>query len=589
VRFLESGNRATLALAGLATGLGVLCKQDYGGAVWLGMNLVLVVALRARATAPAGPAGVLTAFNAPAAAVGLATAAHFLRQGLFGEMLRQTVLHHLKGIATFEYTSLPPLLPLLEPQEMLRTPFGIGTYAPAILFTADWERWRGSAFYAGLGWDTAIKLFFYAPYAIVAAGALRLWWTRAALADPGLRLPWLRELALFAFAASLVLALNKPVDYVHVAVLYWPLLLLLVVYAEALTRKRRRLAAVLGIGSVLPALAIGLYTARLGWELFTRFDTPLRGERAGVQVQAKDAVVIGGVVDYVTAHSQPGERVAVLPYFPLISFLAARDAPDPAIYTFWPVAYVPDRERRIRQAIEASGVDFLIYHFTQFAQLPKMEEYAPELFAWLVDEYEIATLFSEPTWGYQVAVLRRARERDEGVPILGPDASEAALFVEVDGQRRRVPEARRGEWVRTALWPFRPVVALRPLAGRRSSVLSIPLEVPEGEPRLRTAIGVHPSLWFRFPPWDVHFELRVVDGGESATLLSETLDPHRDPSQRGWRDLDLSLAPWAGRRVAIELRTRASSTLGEVLEMGGWELPRLVVATPGAGSTDPVR
>ncbi len=586
VRFLDEGRWPSLALAGLATGLGVLCKQDYGAAVWVGTNAVLAIAVRARATAPAGPTAVFVGFNAPAVAVGAATALHFLRQGLFTEMLQQTLLNHLKGIASFAYTSLPPLLPLLEPDPMLRTPFGIGTYTPSILFTVDWELWQGSAFYAGVGWDLAVKLFFYAPYAIVFAGGLRLWWTRTALDDPLRRRPWIRELALFAFAASLVLALNKPVDYVHVAVLYWPLLLLLLVYAQSLVAKRRRLAALLRVASLVPALAIGAYSARLVWGIATTFDTPLRGERAGIRIEARDEAVIGGVVDYVRAHSRPGERVAVLPYFPLVSFLARRDAPDPAIYTFWPVAYVPDREARIRAAIEASGVDFVVYHFTQWPQLPTMDVYAPELFAWLVREYEMETIFGDASWGYQLAVLRRAPESDGGVALLEADAANARVAIRQGGRARPVADARRAEFVRTALWPFRTAVALRPSSGERSSVLAIPLEVPAQGARLRTAIGTHPSHWFRFPPSDVLFEIRVSDGEDSELLFSETLAPHRDPAQRGWRDVEVGLGSWAGRRVELELLTRASSPRGEVLEMGGWEPPRLYPAPHSATAED---
>lgn len=587
VRFLDDGRRTALGVAGLATGLGVLCKQDYGAAVWLGQNLVLWVAGRARATAPLGTPALLAWFNAPVLAVGVATAVHFLRQGLFGEMLEQTLLHHLIGITSFDYTSLPPLRPLFEPQEMLRTPYGIGSYAPSILFTVDWERWRNSAFYAGLGWDLAVKAFFYAPYAIVAFGAARLFLGRGSLADPARRPAWLRELALFATAASLVLALNKPVDYVHVGVLYWPLLLLLVVWIHAAFRGRPRLAAALGWAALLPALCLVAYSAWLVRGLATGFVTPLRGERAGVRVRANEEAVIGDAVDYLRAHSSPDQRVAVLPYFPLISFLAGRDAPDPAIYTFWPVAYVPDREARIARAIEASGVDFLIYHFTQWPQLPRLEAFAPELFAWLVRHYELETLFSDPTWGYQLAALRRSPEPQDGRPLLGDGAAGAGLFVEIGGQRRPVPEARRAELVRSELWPFRPVVALRPLAGERRSVLAIPLEVPAVGARLRTAIGVHPSFWFRFPPTRVDFELRAVDAGARELLFSRSLDPQQDPSERGWFEVEVPLDRYAGRRIELELSGHAATPLGEVLEMGGWAQPRLLEGASG-GAPGPV-
>lgn len=578
VRFLDRGGRWGLAAAGFVTGLGVLCKQDYGMAVLLGMNAVLFVAARARATLPAAPLPLFAWLNAPAAAVGAVTAFHYLRQGLFGEMLQQTLLNHLLGIASFDYTGLPPLLPLFEPQAMLRTPFGIGAYAPSILFTADWELWRQSRFYQGLGWDLLIKGFFYAPYVIVAGAALRMVWTRSALADPERRGPWLQELALSVFAASLVLALNRPVDYVHVAVLYWPLLLLLLLWLHLLLRDRPRATLVAGIVVFLVSTVVVVYTGRLAWSLRTVYDTPLRGERAGVYVKPGEEKVIGGVVDYVRTHSQPGQRVAVLPYFPLISFLAERDAPHRAMYTFWPVAYIPDREQQIADAIEASGTDFVVYHFTQWAQFPKMDAYAPELFAWLVRHYEMETIFSEATWGYKLAVLRRAPE-PQGIPLVAPDAVNARVYVERSGQTRLLPRERRAELVRTALWPFRPVVALRPLSGERRSMLSVPVDVPASGGMLETAVGVHPEHWFRFPPADVRFELAVRGHDGEQTLFERTLDPHRHPEQRGWVDVQVPLDAYAGQRVDLILRAATSSPLGEVFHMGGWELPRLL---PGA-------
>ena len=62
------------------------------------------------------------------------------------------------------------------------------------------------------------------------------------------REPYLRELMLFAVAAALLalVSFNKPQDYVHLIVLYWPLLCLAVVYTFDLLRGRRRLRIALG-------------------------------------------------------------------------------------------------------------------------------------------------------------------------------------------------------------------------------------------------------------------------------------------------------------------------------------------------------
>lgn len=574
VRFLDGGGRLALAGAGFVTGLGVLCKQDYGVAALLGMNVALVVAVRARATVPAAPLALFAWMNGAAASVGAVTALHFLRQGLFLEMLQQTLLNHLFGIAQFDYTGRPSLLPLFETQDILRTPYGISAYGPSILFTVDWERWRDGALFQSLGWDLFIKAFFYAPYLIVAGAALRLWWTRDARSDPERRALWLRELALSAFAGSLILSLNRPVDYVHLAVLYWPLALLLVVHLHRIVRHRPRAGAVLVGAVLLVAAPVAVYTGWLAWGLHRQYDTPLRGERAGVFVKPAEEEVIGGVVDYVRAHSRPGQRVPVLPYFPLISFLAERDAPHRTIYTFWPIAYIPDRERQIAEAIDASGVEIAVYHFTQWAQFPRMSAYAPELFAWLARHYEMEAVFSDRTWGYKVAILRRVPE-PVGTPLVEPRAANARVFWE-EGERARVlPRARRRELARTALWPFRPVVALRPLSGGRRSGLSVPVQVPVSGGTLETAVGVHPDFWFRFPPSDARFELSLRTEAGERTLFQRTLDPHRRPEDRGWFQVELPLDAWAGQRVELVLRAATSSPLGEVFEMGGWEIPRL--------------
>ena len=54
--------------------------------------------------------------------------------------------------------------------------------------------------------------------------------------------------------------------------------------------------------------------------------------------------MIPGVTNRPVPESDPGERVAVLPYFALFSFLAERDAPHPEAYVFWPVEDEPARQ-----------------------------------------------------------------------------------------------------------------------------------------------------------------------------------------------------------------------------------------------------
>src|SRR5205823_4658006 len=165
VRFFETDNPPMLGAAGVLAGLGVLCKQDYGVAALAAMNVVLLVHAR---TAPARrlrPFGLFACLDGPPLVLGALTALHFGLQGLLTEMLRQTFWTHLAGMATFDYPSLPPILPLLGQDPALRDTYAHVVYAPPILFTVDWEALRASRLYTETAlWDVGIKLFFYAPY-----------------------------------------------------------------------------------------------------------------------------------------------------------------------------------------------------------------------------------------------------------------------------------------------------------------------------------------------------------------------------------------------------------------------------------------
>jgi hypothetical protein len=298
---------------------------------------------------------------------------------------------------------------------------------------------------------------------------------------------------------------------------------------------------------------------------------------------------MGAAVDYVVANSDPDQPVAVLPYHPLVSFLANRRAPHRATYTFWPIEYIPGRERQIIDAMEAVGSRFLVYHFTQFVQFPRMQEYAPELFAYLVETYEMDRVISDPRWGMMLAGLRRSDVPSEGRALVEKGAANAEVAIQgPNGSRRPVPPAQRKQLVATALWPFRPVVAMRPLANDRRNVMTVSVDVG-ADSRLRTAVGVHPRHWFEYPPARVTFEIWTIDGGERSLLAARTLDPQGDHRDRGWFEIDVPLDAHAGRSIDLEFTTGTDRNHGEVPGMGGWAIPRLVTrrasAPPPADST----
>jgi len=88
---------------------------------------------------------------------------------------------------------------------------------------------------------------------------------------------------------------------------------------------------------------------------------------------------------------------------------------------------------------------------------------------------------------------------------------------------------------------------------------------------------VHPARWIGYPALAVSFRIRV----DHETVWERTLDPQRDVADRGWIDVDVSLARFAGRTVELGFSTAAERPEAEAPEMGGFALPRLITAPAG--------
>jgi hypothetical protein len=567
LRYTETRRRGTLAFAGVLFGLGVYCKQDYGAAFLLAACATLVVYHR-RQTPPASLAALFAGFLVPAALVGALAGIHFWLQGQLGFVVQLTVLNHFVGLSSYEYEAFPPLLPLFQQDPLLRTSEGLHNLFPSIVAVVHGLEVQRSAWFNRTAlYDTALKLFIFGPRLLVLAGALRLWRRPDAP---------LAEVALWSVAAALALlsAVYRPQDFLHLAVLYWAFLALLLVHLHALLGARPRLAlALLGV----PGVAIAGYSGWLAISLRTVFTEPIDLPRAGIYAKPDEARVLEQVVHHIETHTTPDQTVAALPYFPIALFLAGRLGPHAAAYILWPFPEYPDRDRRIIEAMEARSTPLVIWNYTQFPHFPPVEQYAPELYAYLVENFEVERVFNEAAFSYSLAALER-QAPVPGRPLLGDAASLELRWP--GGRSQTLAPARQAEFLRSEVWPFRPVRAVRAPVGGLTAV-SIPLaEVPPGA-RVHTAVGVHPSAWFRHPPSNAYFSIVVIHGGERTLAASKVLSPHLRLEDRGWFELDASLEPWVGEAVEVELVTRqdgAPLRPEDAFLMGGWSEPRLVVA-----------
>ena len=585
LRFLESGRLATLACSGLLFGLGVLCKQDYGAAALVAFAATIAIAVRS-SPAETRPRlwPIAAAFLGPAALVGAATGLHLWRAGVLGDALRFTVRNHFVGMSSFDYSSFPDLWPLFAQDPTLRSADGLTAYLPAILSVADWKLLHESPFYQD-SWlfDLALKLGYAAPYPILAFGLFRLVRRRSDLRDPEARQARLAELALFALSAALLVwvRVNKPQDYAHLAVLYWPMLLLPLLWlGDGLGRLRAvhpRAAAALVAVCLAPALAVAGYSARLTWRLRMLHDTPIPSERAGIFVTQNEAALLADTLAYLREGSRPGETVAILPYFPILHFLADRPGPDRSAYIVWPFPELPDRDRRIIASFERTRPELLVHAFNRLGGFPDLRVFAPELYAYLVLHYEVERAFSTDYRGYRLVGARRESEASEGRRLGAELTSGALLVLSDEAPPRAILPEERADWVARELWPFRPVLALRPAAEGARTRLTFPLDVPAGA-RLRTAVAVHPEVWYGHPSSWVRFELAIEADGERSVVFERTLHPTSQPEDRGWFEVEAELERWAGRRVRLELSTAAQNATGSSLAHGGFADPLLVSA-----------
>jgi hypothetical protein len=587
LRFAERRGRVSLALAGLLAGLAVFVKQDYGAAGGLALTLLLGLAVRNPVDRGSPrPGSAFAIFFAPAVAVGLAAGLHFLQQGLLVEVVRQTVFGHMLGIGAFEYPTVPSLLPLLGQAPALRDGIAALVYAPSIMYTTCWGWWQQTWLYREtVFWELCVRLYFYTPYLLSTFGAVRLWQERRAPRSEAQQAAHLCECALYALGVLLLAAftLNRPHDSAHLGILYFPWVPLAPLYLKegwgALSSLRRRTRrVVLGCGLAAALLFTG-FSGALFWLLRAEHDVALAMPRAGIYAKDHEVRMLEGLVAYIQERTDPDETVGVLPYFPILPFLADRPGPHRSSYVVWPVADIPDRDAVLSAAMEQQQTRVVIYNFTQFIQLTLMDEYAPGLFRYLVDHFEIDRVFSEDYGGYMLAALRREQQKPRGRRLLGEEGADPVvrILAPFTGHRTLRGEERAAYYALEA-WPFRDVAVLRPSSVDNRSALSVELEVPPAAV-LETAIGVHQRMWFDYPGSWVEFEISVIRNGHGEPLFSKRLDPHRVLSDRGWFEVTVPLAAYSGQRVVLEFSTRCERPRAESRWMAAWEVPRILSGT----------
>ena len=568
-RGLERPSLFAVGLAGVAAGTAVLAKQDIGGAGLVGLAAAVVLiggAPRLRA---------LVALGAGALAPAVPTLGFFAAHGALGALFDQTIRWTFRAYAEFDYLRLPNLRPLLAQDPVLRS--HIGEYAPSLLVTLHWKEITASALYRDTAvWDVAIKAAFYLPYVVLAVAGvvvLAAWSARPPTPAPARRRA--RATLIVIYAAVTLAAFNPPRDWLHLFVLYHPTFLLAAVlldrWVRRLAPRGRRLVLGLATLAVLAALAADV---RLLRDLRRIYDTPVVTAAGTVWLPRDEAGVLGGLLEYVAAHTAPTDPLPVVPYHPLLQFFAARTAGTRSLI-FWPVRSPAATDALLIDEFAAAHPGTIIYSVSQYAHLRRFRVSFPELFEHLVDHYEIAQTFTSPSpWGVVFVALAPRKPAPPPLVDLAARLDEATVRV---GDGPALAGDERAAVAGRTLWPFRHVVHQRP-GLRVPSTIAFLIDVPP-HARLRFGYGENPDEWVTFTPAAVTFSVTATVGNEPPrTLFSATVDPQRRPAERAWQEAEIDLTNLAGRHVVLGFHTVTENPAGVRPDLAGWAEPAIVAA-----------
>lgn len=542
--------------AGVLAGGAILSKQDYGVACTGALGLYLLVrGLPSLAGAGGWRGGVRDGvlFGGGAALVVAPVLLAIAAAGAWEAFVYQTVLLPLAGIGGDAYLPLPAWLPLLRQDGALRV--NIGSYLPSILVTVRWpEIAAGWAYRETALWDVGLKIVYHLPFMVWCAAAA--WWSLRVVAR---RPPDRGRLLVFSWAGGLLLAFNRPHDWVHLMMIYPPALLLgAVLVRDALETAPRMVHwAIATIGTIALAV-LAADSVRLGRTLRVAHQWPIATPRGGFYTDAAHGPILMdvlGMLEEVPA----GVAVPVYPMHAMLGFLADRPAVA-GYHVIWP--FQPEtRDAQIVAELERQRTPAVVYSISQYAHLANFRQSAPRLFEYLVDRYEMTRIFSREPVGPLVVGLTR----DESAP----DAVLPALVARLPADGT----------VALVAWPFVRGLAVRVGSEAAPFAAVVPFDVPADATGLAFTYGVNPERWL--PTRDGPFVFTVaVDG---ATVFRAVLDPARLVADRRWMPGEIDLAPYAGRTVHLAFKVHGPAVFAGDGDLAGWARFRIVTGA-GAGA-----
>ncbi|MEO2166998.1 MAG: hypothetical protein ABGY42_02560, partial [bacterium] len=434
----------------------------------------------------------------------------------------------------------------------------IGSYFPSLPATLWWKDCAGcfaaNIYTGGLYKDTALfdillKLVYWSPL-VLGAFATCIMLTRAATARrEGLSAALRGQLLILALGLGFLAAFSKPRDWVHLMMIYPPVLLAAVMAGQQQISRlpkffTRATAGLLGMGLAL------LFASTLVMVVDMRrvFDHYLAFDRGQVYADRQNGPLIDAVVTWQAENIAPDQPLPSWPTQPALVFLSGR-ATVGGYHVIWP-GQNPARDGVLREALEQRDVNHLLFSISQWGQLGSFGAIAPDLYRYLVENFEIHRTFSHELYGPILVAL----ERDTGASA--GRAGERLLVSDLFAMRS---------------WPFAPVQSQPVATDAGSEAVRIPLDAGSSQRTLVGSVGINPDRWFGPPAGPFDFIIEIEEGSQRHVLLRKRVDPRHAVGDRRWHPFTVDLTPYAGRATQLVFRVHAPTLHESPQNLAGWK------------------
>ncbi len=596
LRYLDSPRLLTIFISGAAAAAALLFKQNYGVFVTTGLGIILLARLITKRELK-GLFIFTLSFSAPIILTGL----YFYSEGALEPMVQYTFISLFQKAAAVYY--LP--YPILSRENPLFFTGELYNFIPfrniAIWFVQE-----------GMTKELWIKitaaLIYLLPVLVIAASLLH-----TLLSIIGRKARW-DEATLVVVSGLLFLGVFPRSDIHHLLYVIPPLFITGALLAEKLPlRGLPRIISSTGILTLITIFSL-LCAASSYMPLFYnapgKEKTALNIPRAyGIRVDHRVASLIRAVTVHIREHSEPDEKILVVPTGAMYYFLTSRESavPYPLIM---PGAM---NEAEVIDTLESTKLPHIIYSDMSFDG-ETLSTHMPLIHEYIINNYHIDESYPLKETGRDAYVLRRGRARPEEITALNKEA-EAALRGKDDKMSlyydfvKRLSEAKSGvilgsgataplfrkNQVDLNAWLLKDAIMQRPGRNWTKVYTSFTTHIP-ADSALRFSIGLSPTVW---SPWNgdgVLFEIYLYDikSNNLEELFSRYIDPKNNMSERRWFTYLAGLKKYEGRDLIISFVTsggpRFNLTNGKInwwrqIDFAGWGEAALLTPSRDLSST----